>query len=106
MTTNSIHQRLLEFDLSGDMIAAMTAIAAIKASVYGNGGPSDQDFNEFFETEIVRCLKGYDPEDPETKEALEEGVPETNMRHFAERDREMLIRQAEWIAFGLSKLKD
>jgi len=83
----------------------MVSIAAIKASVYGNGEPSDEDFKNFFECEILKCLEGFDPEDPETKEALDVGVPEENLRHCADVERQRLIQQAEWIAFGLKKTK-
>lgn len=88
-----------------EMIAAMVSIAAIKASVYGSGIPSDEEFKDFFNEEILKCLKGFDPDDPETKEALEAGVPEENLRSFDNMERERLIKQAEWIAFGLKKLK-
>lgn len=106
MTRNEIVESLAEYNLSEDVIAAMVSIAAIKASVYGNGEPSDEDFKNFFEWEILKCLKGFDPKDPETKEALDAGVPEENLRHFADVDRQKLLQQAEWIAFGLKKLKD
>lgn len=106
MIRKDIVESLAEYSLNEDQIAAMVSIAAIKASVYGNGEPSDEDFKSFFEWEILKCLKGFDPEDPETKEALDAGVPEENLRHFADVDRQKLIQQAEWIAFGLKKLKD
>lgn len=100
-----VRNSLSEYFDDEDMIAAMVSITAIKASVYGSEIPNDEEFKEFFTEEIIKCLKGFDPEDPETKEALAAGVPEENLTGLANAERERLIKQAEWIAFGLKQLK-
>lgn len=106
MNKQNVNEIFKGYDLSEDMIAAMLSIAAIKASIYGEGVPSDEALSDFIQYEIIKCLRGYDPEDPETKEALEAGVEEKNLIHFADIDRKKLVQQAEWIAFALKKLKD
>jgi hypothetical protein len=83
MTCNNIIPSLFNNDeFDHEMIAAFVSIAAIKASVYGNKTPNH-----------------------ETKEALAAGVPEENLTGLANAERERLIKQAEWIAFGLKQLK-
>lgn len=106
MNRQIVNEMFKGHDFSEDMIAAMLSIAAIKASIYGDGVLSDEALADFIQYEIIRCLKGYNPEDPETKEALEAGVDEESIIHCADIDRRKLIQQAEWIAFALNKLKD
>jgi hypothetical protein len=106
MTCNNIIPSLFNNDeFDHEMIAAFVSIAAIKASVYGNKTPNHEELLDFINGEIIKCLRGFDPEDQETKEALAAGVPEENLTGLANAERERLIKQAEWIAFGLKQLK-
>lgn len=85
-----------------ELRAALKAIAGIKASLYAKGDPNEEGLSEMYEIEIMNCLKGVDLEDIEIQEAIEAGVPLDALERQAETAKQMLLRQADWVALALT----